>query len=1338
MPKLSNRARLMAGGALAALTFTGYAPRGAYAGSCDTTDPLAITCSGAADVINDRTQIAVDYGVSVATEPGFGIDTRQVGGSAFILGIAGGAPTDLSFVDESGSLIAGNFAGIQAYGLIDQLTITTSGDVIGVAGRGLDVYQAGSATLTLNNVAGREQAVRVNASGTIDLNASGTIRSYNFIGVDAENLYGPIDLRVNDVYAAGNGVDAVSYYGSVAVTATGRIVAEGRYGISARAPDAGDAVTINAVDVTGDSEAVYAYAGGDVSVTLTGTATGVRNDGVDASSREGSVFVTVLNAYGGGDGVDVEVDDSEDGSIFVTSSGTIRGEEVGVNADGGDGLIRIFVADVTGGEDGVTVDGSGAVSVTVTGTATGETNDGIDVETESGNISIFAQNATGADEGIEAQTGFNASGTVISGEAYAIYVGSSGTISGGEVGVQTRTGYGNSYLSVNDVEGGEFGIEARSYAGDIQINASGSVTASSGTAIYARTYGDGYQRSEYYGPGDIRSYDGNIITVQGDVTGSVNGVEFVKDQYTYELFAGGPVAAPGGSVNGGEVQIDVEGSVRGGSGAGILVRQVENGPGSSSGSGRDNPLFASIFIAGDVSAESGVAIDASSVEASISINESATITGDILLGAYSDGVNLNSATLTADTRIFAGENPEDSEGDMLFVRRFTDDFLGVTGDTSVVASNLHDFNQLFIGEYATLTVADVDEITLESSRFNRIRLLGAGDAPAEMRRRGFIGGDLNVYGGELVAGTDLTINVAQAVVVGTSYSYDFDASTSTTITTVRSVGQFTLGGTPGESRVEMNFEVEDDYAGFYNGGRINMANGAPGDEIVVNGEFGNTGDINVDISPSAGTDAITARGDVFVVGQIDVNVIDATELGRTEHVVISSTSGTVTEGRFIDELEEEGDDEVIVIADSQPTGAIVPGEEREIPETLTAVTDSVVADVDVRVEETEVIVGVDVNFVPDVEEPEEPEGLEEDPLGTDGLSDNATVIGETLNETIGDLDLVALRQAALSATSIEELETLYIALGGADFAATISSAQAMGLSFGQGLFSCAVGEGTFAPIDEGQCGYTRIGGTYTDVDANPGEPGFDATTFDLTFGGQIELDENLRLGGSVGYNRIDGDGAAGLDFSADRIAAGASVKYVEGPFMAGLSLSGGYTFADTDRTVAGFGVADAEFDGFDVSAIARAAYLFDAGDGLYVKPQIEAGVTHVDRDGFTETGAGAANLIVASESETFFTLAPSIEIGGDFELEDGMKVRPFVRVGATFISGESVETTAAFAGAAAQPFTTTVSRDDVFGDVATGVTFFSEGDLSVRAEYQGRFSDDTMSHGGFLKIQIKF
>ncbi|MEO1612557.1 MAG: hypothetical protein AAFU55_09460, partial [Pseudomonadota bacterium] len=605
-----------------------------------------------------------------------------------------------------------------------------------------------------------------------------------------------------------------------------------------------------------------------------------------------------------------------------------------------------FVADVTGGEDGVEVEtNDGDISVTITGTATGEGNDGVDVEAQYGNIAVFAQAVSGADEGIEAQVAIGSSAT--------ISIFSSGAVTGGDTGVQTRAGYGATYIFANDVSGGDYGVEARSYAGDIVIDLAGDVTASSGTAIFAETYGDGYVRTEYFGPGDIRSYGGNSITVRGDVVGSVNGVEFVKNQYTYgALNADGPAAAPGGGeVTGGYVDITIEGSVRGGSGAGVLVRQVDNGPGALDPYGYRDPLFAVIDVYGDVSAESGVAIDARTVETGISIFENANVTGDILLGDYGDSVSLNSATLTADTRIFAGENPEATGGEPIFARRFSEDFLSVSGDTSVVASNLYGFNQLYIGEYATLRVADDDVITLEESNFGRIRLLGAGDGPQSMGRRAFRGGDLTIYGGELITGTNLTVNVGQSVVIGNSYDSEFDAATSTTIETFRSVGQLTIGGTPGRSRVEFNFDAPDDYAGLYNAGRINMANGAAGDQIIVNAEFATIGDIDIDISPNVGADAIIARGDVFAVGVIDVNVVDATTLGRTEHVVISSTNGVVTEGRFID---EEG-------GDPEAPGAIEPGGEvGDIPETLTAVTDSVVADVDLSVEETEVIVGVQV------------------------------------------------------------------------------------------------------------------------------------------------------------------------------------------------------------------------------------------------------------------------------------------------------------------------------------------------------------------------------------------
>ena len=88
---------------------------------------------------------------------------------------------------------------------------------------------------------------------------------------------------------------------------------------------------------------------------------------------------------------------------------------------------------------------------------------------------------------------------------------------------------------------------------------------------------------------------------------------------------------------------------------------------------------------------------------------------------------------------------------------------------------------------------------------------------------------------------------------------------------------------------------------------------------------------------------------------------------------------------------------------------------------------------------------------------------------------------------------------------------------------------------------------------------------------------------------------------------------------------------------------------------------------------------------------------------------------------------------------DEVKIRPYLRVGATFLSEDDVRTTARLAGAgSAGTFVTTTEIGDVFGEVAVGATIFADEDVAVRAEYTGRFSDDAEEHGGFVKVQVNF
>ncbi len=802
-------------------------------------------------------------------------------------------------------------------------------------------------------------------------------------------------------------------------------------------------------------------------------------------------------------------------------------------------------------------------------------------------------------------------------------------------------------------------------SGYTEITSSGTVSSTSGDGIFAR------------------SLSGSTLYVN-NVSGAENGIFLSSQNYTGGMF----------STNS---SINISGDVTGGNGAGVSLSHV----------GDEYRLYSDIQVTvnGSLSSDSGVALEDNGGSTRLRVNAGGSISGDVRFGDGSDTFEASGGDLTNLGIVYGGG-------------AFGDDAISVTADSMITGSKFTGFERFsitpdkkrqppdgFIAPSTTATFADNDSLTLDGD-FGQVFILN---------------------GGVLQAGNNLTITSARGVILDGSRTFYGEGSD---VIGVVPGGTLRTGGMPGQGLITIN-ATDPGGTGISGSGTIDMQNGVPGDNVVVNGRlqlFAADGNdiLKVDIDPAIeGADLVTVRDNVSAYGNINVNVVNITRTGETDHVVIRSTSGTINE--YANNQNAVGPMEGLGQADAPP---------------LTASTDSVAATVEANIVDNEVVVTVTTDFTPVVEpvDPVDPDGPGVDPtLSNDGLSANGVAFGEFLNNVLNDPALADIRALALSATSIEELEAIYASLGGSDFNAPLFSSLIGGLGFGSGLFSCAVGEGPNAAIDEGQCGWTRIGGSYTDRDGRVGNPGGDENLFSVAAGGQFIVDDHIRLGAGIGFTTIDSTGDLGLQFDGNRVHAGVSAKYVDGPMMVGISAAAGVTFSDTERTLVTGAVANGDFEIYDFSLLARAAYLFDVGDGLYVKPQIQGGVTHVSRDGFTETGAGAANLQVSSESETFFSVSPSVEFGGDFELDEGMKIRPYVRVGATVLSEDTIDTTARFAASASPlTFTTSVERDDLFGEVAAGFVVFSDEELSVRAEYQGRFAEDSQSHGGFLKLQLKF
>jgi outer membrane autotransporter protein len=114
---------------------------------------------------------------------------------------------------------------------------------------------------------------------------------------------------------------------------------------------------------------------------------------------------------------------------------------------------------------------------------------------------------------------------------------------------------------------------------------------------------------------------------------------------------------------------------------------------------------------------------------------------------------------------------------------------------------------------------------------------------------------------------------------------------------------------------------------------------------------------------------------------------------------------------------------------------------------------------------------------------------------------------------------------------------------------------------------------------------------------------------------------------------------------------------------------------------------------------------------------------------------------VKGRNETYVSVRPALEAGGEIVTGDGTLVRPRARLGVTqFLSGGDPEIAARLEGApvGVAPFVVKQDFDQTYLDVEVGVDVLTKGGATVRAGYLGQFSDHTDSHGVMLKVSLPF
>ncbi|MFV0360728.1 autotransporter outer membrane beta-barrel domain-containing protein [Tropicimonas sp.] len=425
-------------------------------------------------------------------------------GSYGILANAGAASTGM---DIAVNEVHGGFVGLQVnQGGKGAINVISTGDVTGGWG-GIDVQGNNTAatdiTVSANNVSSFQYGIQVfnKGSGQTLVETSGTVTTSN-TGISAG--------------ASGGGDVTVRASGTV----TGGGTASGIGALISSATATGD-VTVEAVDVTGGNEGIWAVNRGTGATRVTATGT-VTSTATSAGGTAYGIFAT-------GKGTDVEVSANEvsaqengivvsntgSGVTSVIATGSVEAVNhagilvTAINDDGSPGTdLTVQAVDVTAGGSGISVfnDGTGVTSIAATGTVTGETGSGIRALAMGTDLTIATTRVSGEEYGIYAEssgtgvTEISASDTVTGENQSGIYASATGTdltigaieVSGGQFGIYAENnGTGaTEVVATGPVDGdAQDGIRAVGFGTDVSIEA---VDVSGGQfGIYAENNGSG-------------------------------------------------------------------------------------------------------------------------------------------------------------------------------------------------------------------------------------------------------------------------------------------------------------------------------------------------------------------------------------------------------------------------------------------------------------------------------------------------------------------------------------------------------------------------------------------------------------------------------------------------------------------------------------------------------------------------------------------------------------------------------------------------------------------------------------------------------------------------------
>ena len=243
--------------------------------------------------------------------------------------------------------------------------------------------------------------------------------------------------------------------------------------------------------------------------------------------------------------------------------------------------------------------------------------------------------------------------------------------------------------------------------------------------------------------------------------------------------------------------------------------------------------------------------------------------------------------------------------------------------------------------------------------------------------------------------------------------------------------------------------------------------------------------------------------------------------------------------------------------------------------------------------------------------------------------------------------------------------------------------------------------------------------------------GFDADSNGIAFGAEKFVTDDTKVGIGYAYTNTDIDGFM-RSTDVDTHTAIVYGEYKPSNWYVNGIATYGWSDYEESKNVAGVGVkADYDVETFGLQAMTG----YDMNiNGLCITPENGLRYVHIKQDAYKDS----ADQRVSANDSDILTGVIGAKISKNFELSNGMNIKPEARIAATYdLFNDDVNSVVTLANGSA--YAVEGEALDRFGmEFGAGVTAEVNDKVELSFGYEGKFREDYQDHTGLINAKYKF